>query len=121
MPIPYYSPSRRKHHYWKIRRNGYRELLLLKGWGMRGAYASKFIRGEEVMLTIARKTDDHYLCCFQLKSNFWSLITTRAREDEAKERRATFQLVKGKEPAKRSKLKTASNPSYKTVVPDDIQ
>ena len=108
MPIPYYPTSRRKPHYWKIRRKGFRELQLLKGWGMRGAYASKMIRGEEVMQTIARKTDDHYLCCFRLKSDFWSLITTRAREEEAEERRAIFQLVKGK-----------SNQSIRSTLIDD--
>jgi len=108
MPIPYYPTSRRKPHYWKIRRKGFRELQLLKGWGMRGAYASKLIRGEEVMQTIARKTDDHYLCCFRLKSDFWSLITTRAREEEAEERRAIFQLVKGK-----------SNQSIRSTLIDD--
>lgn len=38
-------------HVWKIRREGYRELLLSKGWRMRGAYAIKSIAGQEVIIS----------------------------------------------------------------------
>lgn len=38
-------------HGWKIRRKGFRELLLSKGWSRRGAYAEKSIAGHDTILT----------------------------------------------------------------------
>lgn len=48
------------------------------------------------MQTIVKETDKYYLCCFQLKDDFWSYITAQAREKEAMERRKTFHVVNAK-------------------------
>lgn len=61
-------------HYWKVRNKGYRELLIKKKWGLRGAYASKFIAGREVMQRIIEKYDDHLVVRFEFKDLFWDEI-----------------------------------------------
>lgn len=94
MPVPYFPHSGCRKHYWKLRSDGYRELMTKHLWGFRGAYAEKTIRGRSVMQTIVKKTDDYYLCCFQLKDDFWSVITADAREKEAEVRRGAFRVVK---------------------------
>ena len=97
MSHPYFPHSGRRKHYWKLRSEGFRELVTKNRWGFRGAYAEKSIRGRSVMQTIVKKTDEYYLCCFQLKDDFWSTITKNAREKEAEERRKSFWVVKAGE------------------------
>jgi hypothetical protein len=97
MPHPYFPHSGRRKHYWKLRSDGYRELMTDHRWGFRGAYAEKSIRGRSVMQTIVTKTDDCCLCCFQLKDDFWSTSTADARRKEAEEHRNSFRLVKSGE------------------------
>lgn len=48
-------------HTFKIRREGFRELLLSKDWGMRGAYASKTIAGRECIISGAGGDHPDYL------------------------------------------------------------
>lgn len=56
-------------HNWKVRREGFRELLLSKGWILRGAYASKWIAGKEVIASgIREEHPDFYIVRFCLKS-----------------------------------------------------
>ena len=78
MPIPYFPHSGRRKHYWKLRSEGYRELMMANGWGMRGAYAEKSIKGATIMQTIVRKEATYFLCCFQRKDDFWADSTRRA-------------------------------------------
>ena len=95
MPIPHDSSSGRRPHYWRIRAQGWRDLLLSKRWTMCGAYAAKHIRRRQVMATIVEKHDDHFLCRFQLKDDLWAGITGEFREREASQRRGTFKIVQG--------------------------
>jgi hypothetical protein len=93
MPIPYFRGTGRGKHLWKIRREGYRALLIASRWHLKGGYTEKRIRGVWVMQTIARTEDDHYVCCFLRRDDFWAESTRRARETEALERRSSFALV----------------------------
>ena len=93
MPIPYFPHSGRRAHYWKLRVDGFRELQTRHGWGFRGAYAEKTIRGQRVMQTIVTKTDDYYVCCFKLKDDFWSAITADARRRDAEAKRKSLRVV----------------------------
>jgi hypothetical protein len=61
-------------HYWKLRNPGSRELLLSKGWHMKGAYAEKFIDGKAVMLKTVVEHPAHILCSVQYKADFWAEI-----------------------------------------------
>ena len=97
MPIPYYEHSGRKPHFWKLRRNGYRDLLQSKGWSFRGAYAEKTIAGRTVMLRNVENREDHFLCRLELKDDFWANITSDARQEEAEQRRAEFAVVQDEE------------------------
>ena len=76
MSTPYLPHSGRKKHYWRIRNKGFRELLIKKGWHLMGGYASKVIQGRVVIQFLVEKTDDYFLCSFQLKSDFWADIDT---------------------------------------------
>lgn len=61
-------------HYWKVRNTGHRDLLVKKKWGLRGAYASKFIVGREAMQRIIETHDDYLLVRFEFKDLFWGKI-----------------------------------------------
>ena len=95
MPIPYFSSSGRRPHLWRIRAEGYRDLLLSKRWTMCGAYAAKNICRRTVMVTTVEEHDDYYLCRFQLKDDFWADITAEFREREASQLRSAFKVVQG--------------------------
>ena len=111
MPFPYFPHSGRRAHYWKLRIDGFRELVARHRWGFRGAYAEKSIRGRRVMQTIVKKTDDYYLCCFQLKDDFWSTSTADARKREAEQRRKLFRVVGQDEVASRWLPAAGSGPT----------
>ena len=83
MATPNLQSSGRRPHLWRIRTQGYRKLLLSKRWSMRGAYASKMIRGREVMVRSVEEHADHTLCLFQLKDDFWARIWADKRAREA--------------------------------------
>ena len=72
MSCPHYPHSGRKKHYWRIRKEGFRELLIRKGWHLRGTYAEKKIQGRMIIQFIVANTEDYYLCSFQLKRDFWA-------------------------------------------------
>jgi len=72
MSSPCHPHSGRKKHYWRLRKEGFRELLIKKGWHLRGGYAAKVIQGREVIQFTIQKTEDYVLCSFQLKSDFWA-------------------------------------------------
>ena len=48
------------------------------------------------MVTIVEKHDDHFLCRFQLKDDFWADITGKFREREASQRRTAFKIVQSR-------------------------
>ncbi len=75
MPIPLVQHSGRSPHIWKLRKEGYRELLLAKGWHMRGAYAEKSFNGHFYMQTIKEQNADYNEVLIQRKNDFWSFIT----------------------------------------------
>lgn len=50
-----------RFHRWKVRKEGFRELLLSKGWHMCGAYAAKSIAGRETILTGGSNGDSDYV------------------------------------------------------------
>ena len=106
MPYPYFPHSGRR-----MRADGYRGLMTRHRWGFRGAYAEKSIRGRSVMQTIVKKTNDYYLCCFQLKDDFWSTSTADARKREAEQRRKSFRVVGRNEAAPRQPLASDSDPT----------
>lgn len=83
MAIPVYPHSGRKCHYWKLRKEGFRELHLAKRWHLKGAYAEKDIRGVTIMETIVKEGDDHILVRFQRKNDFWAVITAEFKESGA--------------------------------------
>ena len=93
MTIPDFPSSGRRPHLWRIRADGYRELLLSKRWTMHGGYASKKIHRRDVMVTIAEKHADYFLCRFQLKDDFWARISADHRAREASQRRSSFRLI----------------------------
>ena len=93
MPIPHFPGTGRGKHLWKVRREGYRALLIAKRWHLKGGYTEKRIRGVWVMQLIANEEDDHILCCFLRRDDFWAESTRRAREAEAQERRKAFRSV----------------------------
>ena len=95
MPIPYFPSSGRRPHLWRIRAEGFRDLLLSKRWTMCGAYAAKDIRRRTVMVTTVEEHDDYYLCRFQLKDDFWADITAEFREREASQLQSSFKVVQG--------------------------
>ena len=95
MPIPHFANSGRRPHFWRIRAEGWRELLLSKRWTMCGAYAAKHILRRQVMVTIMEKHDDYFLCRFQLKDDLWADVTADLREREASQRKSTFKVVRG--------------------------
>ncbi len=76
------SHSGRRKHYWKLRNPGLRELLLSKGWHMKGAYAEKFINGNAVMLKTVEEHPDYVLCSVQYKSDFWAELLQEVAERE---------------------------------------
>ncbi len=59
----------RKPDVWRIRKKGFRERLLRRGWHMRGAYAENTIGGESVMVKTASEERDCFLCRFQFKAD----------------------------------------------------
>jgi len=77
--------SGREPHRWRLRRAGFRELLLAKRWRMKGAYAEKTIAGRTVMLRTIEEGADFTICCVQLKADFVAELTARACERAAKE------------------------------------
>jgi hypothetical protein len=93
MPIPHFRGTGRGKHLWKVRREGYRALLIAKRWHLKGGYTEKRIRGVWVMQLIAKEEDDYILCCFLRRDDFWAESTRRAREAEAQERRKAFRSV----------------------------
>jgi len=93
MPIPYYPHSGRKNHYWKLRKDGLRDLLIKKRWGLRGAYAEKIIHGQTIKMIEVKETDEYLLYCFLRSDDFWANITKQAREQEAKKTRQAFHVV----------------------------
>ncbi len=93
MPIPYFESSGRRPHVRRIRADGWRELLLSKGWTMRGAFSEKHIRRRLVVVTILEKHDAYFLCQFQLKDDLWADVTAASREREAAQRRGAFKVV----------------------------
>ncbi|MEW6710302.1 MAG: hypothetical protein AB1403_10810 [Candidatus Riflebacteria bacterium] len=66
--------TNRRRHLWKIRRQGFRELLLKKKWLMRGGYAEKKIGGHYYMSTIVKQFSQFYLVLFERKDEFWRKI-----------------------------------------------
>lgn len=96
MAIPYFKHDGRRPHKWKIRKEGLRDLFILHRWGLRGGYASKFIKGREVMCIKYYEADDSDYAVYQfmLKDNFWADITTNARKQEMADKRSKFHLVK---------------------------
>jgi hypothetical protein len=70
MSSPCHPHSGRKKHYWRLRKEGFRELLIKKGWHLKGTYAEKEIQGKTVIQFMVARTEDYILCSFQLKSDF---------------------------------------------------
>ncbi len=91
--IDYMAPTRQKPHVWKFRAAWYRQLLIAHGWGLRGAYASKSIRGHEYMMTTLRKESPYLYCLIRRKSDFWATISKEDRDRDAKEIRKSFRVI----------------------------
>ena len=94
--IDYAPGSGRKAHIWRFRRRWYRQHLISHGWTMCGAYASRFLGGQLYMVTIVRKTHKYIFAKFHRKSDFWSPIIARERDQSALENRKQLQLVSTK-------------------------
>ncbi len=82
--IDYLTHSGRMPHVWQFREASYRQLLIAHGWGLRGAYASKSIKGHEYMMTLLRKEGPHRYCLIRRKSDFWATISNEGRDRDAK-------------------------------------
>lgn len=55
------KPEVNRGHLWKVRKDGFRELLLSKGWRMRGFGAQKFIGGRLATVSTADSGHSDYL------------------------------------------------------------
>jgi hypothetical protein len=95
MTIPYYPHSGRRKHYWKVRSDGMRDLLIKHHWRLKGGYCEKTINGRSVMQTIVKHGDDHCIVCLLDKDDFWADATARVRAAEAEQRRKAFKVVAG--------------------------
>jgi hypothetical protein len=93
MTIPYYPHSGRRKHYWRLRAEGHRELLIKHRWHLKGAYCEKSVKGRRVMLTMVRRHPDYFVVCLCDKDDFWADVTAAARAAEAEKRRAEFRTV----------------------------
>ena len=78
MTFPVLPHSGRKPHLWRLRREGFRELLLAKRWRMMGAYAEKTIARRTVMIRTVEEGKDYTVCCVQFKADFASELVARA-------------------------------------------
>ncbi len=56
-----------KTHFWRIRKKGYRELFMSKGWDPVGYGALKTVGGKLRVMYREEEYEDHYLCGFRLK------------------------------------------------------
>ena len=70
---PSVKPKRIKH-LWKIRREGYRDLMISKKWTLRGAYAEKRIGQHWYMQRTVQVFPDYNLVLFECKDDFWKDI-----------------------------------------------
>jgi hypothetical protein len=80
MTTPRHAHSGRRKHFWRLRIEGQRDLLIAHRWGLRGGYAEKTIRGKTYMMTMSATFADHVVCCFRLKDEFWAEAISRHRE-----------------------------------------
>lgn len=55
----------RRPHRWRLRRTGLRARLLSRGWGIRGAYAEKVIRGRAFVVRAVDEDGDWVICWFE--------------------------------------------------------
>ena len=94
MEIPYVPGTGRQPHCWKLRSEGFRELLQKHRWHLRAAHSEKFIHGNRVMLTVLEQTPQHVYCCFQSREDYWASVSSSLREKRARSRRDLFRLVK---------------------------
>ena len=56
-----------KTHFWRIRKKGYRQLFMSKGWDPVGYGALKTVGGKLRVMYREKEYEDHYLCGFRLK------------------------------------------------------
>ena len=56
-----------KTHFWRIRKRGYRELFMSKGWDPVGYGALKSVGGKLRVMYREKEYENHYLCGFRLK------------------------------------------------------
>jgi hypothetical protein len=80
--------SGRRPHLWKLRRKGFRELIIRHNWGLRGAYASKFIGGREIMMRTVEETEGYTVVLLMIKDDFWAGITNDFERHNAAKRQA---------------------------------
>jgi hypothetical protein len=64
--------ERWKPHVWRLRKEGFIEFLVKKGWRFRGTYAAKMGRRGEIILRRLEEGPTFYRCKFQLKADFWA-------------------------------------------------
>lgn len=56
-----------KTHYWKIRREGYRDFYTSKGWRGVGYGCVKYVGGRKRVMWLKEEHDDYYLMGFSLR------------------------------------------------------
>jgi hypothetical protein len=55
-----------------FKKHGYRDLLIKHKWGLRGGYASKIIKGNEIMQLITKEDSEFLHVIFVSKNNFYA-------------------------------------------------
>ena len=59
--------SEYKTHFWRIRKKGFREFFMSKGWDPVGYGALKSVGGKLRVMYREEEYEDHYVCGFRLK------------------------------------------------------
>ena len=91
--IPYMPHSGKRGHVWRLRSAWYRQYLISHGWGLRGAYASKFFGGEEYMMTRVSESNGITTVFIRPKSDFWAKISKKHRDKDARETRREIRTA----------------------------
>ena len=59
-------------------KQGYRDLLIKHRWGLRGGYASKIFKGNEIMQLIIKEDSEFLHVIFLSKENFYATAVRKA-------------------------------------------
>jgi hypothetical protein len=91
--FPRFPPRRRRARIWKLRREGFRDLIMSHLWTPWGAFARKMIRGHEYLMFPLRYKEGIHVVRITSKDDHWSDLAAEERQREAIKRRRAFDVV----------------------------